>query len=532
MSQISDQPTQTIQLNVTYDFQELPDYWKKSALLNTFWIQNAQHFDKAFNLQVKLQADHANATQYAEIIRMQLANMYEDLHRKEKQNMENEWKVKLTDKDAQCKREIDRMKELHSQEITRLQDTWKLQKADQEPYIQQMQTRLTEQSDYVKKLENDIQNQTLQNAQLKTRIDEVTASMPKKLSLTEVGNFGEHDMEECIKEVISAKVINTNSIKNSTDRHFIGMGAFDGLYMLADAKYRWKDQNNLANPHINGEEVDTFLYSIKTHEKVTCALFLVLGDAKIPYKCQPVNYEIIPREGKPHLPVAWVVTRNQRTVHTAVLALFELQKQCLAIFENKHVNGKAQDVFKMYQEDMNKIKMHLPNVIHQLDTDREHSNSLCTQFQMLLTSEQKHKQQIQYSLEATHSLLENIEWTKDLPEQDPWVIFLDRYKEMKQKGTKVKALGEAHFSGKRRDLVRTAGIKKLNQRLQEYLKESSDEDETNARKQKPNESEDLPIDTNKTHIENTDNVMTVEENKKEQNKNKRKKKEPETSAEN
>jgi hypothetical protein len=124
--------------------------------------------------------------------------------------------------------------------------------------------------------------------------------------------------------------------------------------MLADAKYRWKDHKNLANPHINGEEVDTFLYSIKNHELVNCALFLVLGDAKIPYKCQPINYEIIPREGRPHLPVAWVITRNQRTVHTAVLALAEMQKQCSAIFENKHVTGKAQDVFKMYQEDMNK----------------------------------------------------------------------------------------------------------------------------------------------------------------------------------
>lgn len=484
LSQISDQTTQTIQLNVTSDCQDLPDYWKKSTLLNTFWIQNAQHFDKAFNLQVQLQADHANTTQYAEIIRMQLANVYKDLNQKEKQNLELEWKTKLNDKDAQCKLEIERMKESHLQEITRLQETWKTQKADQQPYIQQMQTRLAEQIDYVKRLEHDVQNQTLQNSQLNAQIDELKALVPKKLSLKELGDFGEQDMEECIKEVISAKVVNTNSIKNSTDRHFIGLGAFDGLFMLADAKYRWKDQKNLANPHINGEEVDTFLYSIKSHDLINCALFLVLGDAKIPYKCQPINYEIIPREGRPHLPVAWVVTRNQRTVHTAVLALAEMQKQCSVIFQNKHVTEKAQDVFKVYQEDMNKIKMHLPNVIHQLDTDREHSNSLCTQFQTLLTNEQKHKQQIQYSLEATHSLLENIEWTKDLPEQDAWVIFLDRYKAMKEQGEKVTELKQADFSGNRRNIVKAAGLKKLNERLQEYLKESSDEDEKNAKKQK------------------------------------------------
>ena len=455
----------------------LPDYWKKSASLNTFWIQNAQHLDEAFNLQLKLKADTQHTQQYAEILQQQIANVHKELHKQEISKI-------IQEKDSSNKSEIERTHSLHSQEIQRLQESFRLQKEDQQPYIQQLQNRLQEQLEHVNRLKIELSKLQATNEQLGQEVETTKALIPKKMTISDLGKLGEEDMEDTIREIIPCKVLDTHTHAKSADRHFIGLNDFEGLHLIGECKKRDESERG----KINSPEIDSFLDCIKTHDAVNAALFLVISDnATIPYKCAKVTYEILQRENKPHLPVAWIVTLSRRTVQTAVLALVELQKQCKNLHENKHLSGKNQDVVKTYQEDMNKLKSHFPSLVAQLDSTREHSTKLCSQFQQMLTEEIEHKNDVQRQLESTQSLLDNIKWTRDIPQQDAWTIFMQKYNEKKIQDPTIQKLKLGDFSGNRRNIIYTAGIGKLNSRLTEHRKENETQspDEVTDAEQRP-----------------------------------------------
>lgn len=88
----------------------------------------------------------------------------------------------------------------------------------------------------------------------------------------------------------------------------------------------------------------------------------------------------------------------------------------------------------------------------------------------------------------------NFKWTKEIPQQDAWAIFIQKYIEKKSHDENIKILKLSDFSGNRRNIIYTAGIDKLNSRLKEHINELTDTPVILQNTVKYKQEDYLPVD--------------------------------------
>ena len=356
--------------------------------------------------------------------------------------------------------------------------------------------RLSADKDPILKLNEKLEQEVSQlKHQLKTE--------KTHLSMVEIGAQGELQISDVVTDTFDCDEIDSHSIANKADRHYVGKKQHEGKYWIVEAKNRGSDTTNGS---INQCEINAFREAVENEQKADFAAFICVTqsatqDPKLPGYKERVQFLTVERDGRADTPILLLVTTSKRTIQLALWSLMEMSNKCSQIFDQK--NKKHGDKDSLYK-DLYNLQEDLVKDIENYNFQLENCRKNVAAFRSATAREEENMNRIQGYIDDKIRLKENL--NNEVNFTTSFQIILEHYKRTGNRTFDFPCI----TSGPKRDILKNANLSDLRGKLKQWCDMPPDEDRViQANRKKSDDKEKISESDGKKILETFASIKNI-----------------------